>query len=100
MLLVPLFSGEGTVPACFALPPANRLSMFLHLETQVREEKRRALVFGVQQGQRAIAAGYTWRPYQFFRLRFAFSIKSALYSESTRNLISTVVQDPATWRPL
>ena len=46
----------------------------------------------------AIAAEYTWRPYQFFRLRFAFSIKSALYRESTCNLISKMVQDPATWR--
>ena len=63
LLLVPLFSGEGTVPACFALPSANRLSMFLHLETQVREEKRRALVFGVQQGQQDEAQGAVRQAY-------------------------------------
>ena len=48
LLLVPLFSGEGTLPACFALPSVNRMSMFLHLENQFRAEKRRALVFEVQ----------------------------------------------------
>ena len=63
LLLVPLFSGEGTVPACFALPSVNRLSMFLHLENQIREEKRRALVFGVQQGQQDEAQGAVRQAY-------------------------------------
>ena len=63
MLLVPLFSGEGTVPACFALPSVNRLSMFLHLENQIREEKRSALVFGVQQGQQEEAQGAVRQAY-------------------------------------